>query len=319
MKAIRVHNFGGPEVLQLEEVAKPVAGPEQVLVAVKAVGVNPVETYLRSGSNPNLPRPYTPGIDAAGVVESIGDGVTEVAVGNRVYTSDSISGSYAEYTLCNSESVHRIPDSISFEQAAGLNIPYSTSYRALFQKARALPGETVFIHGASGGVGVAALQWCKLYGIRAIGTAGTDEGRQLALREGAEHVLDHRSPDYLQQLAALTGGAGPQVILEMLANVNLAKDLAAVGRNGRIVIIGSRGKIEILPRDAMAREATVMGLMLFNGTSAELKTIHAAIEAGLKNGALKPIVGKSFPLAEAAKAHQAIMSPGAHGKIVLVV
>ncbi len=254
MKAIRVHEFGGPEVLKLEEVAKPAPGPEQVLVAVKAVGVNPVETYQRSGSNPNLARPYTPGLDASGIVEAIGDGVTEVAVGDRVYTSDSISGAYAEFTLCNSETVHRIPESISFQQAAGLNVPYATAYRALFQKARALPGETVFIHGASGGVGIAAIQWCKLHGIRVIGTAGTEKGRELALREGAEQVLDHRAPNYLEELAKLTVG-GPEVILEMLANENLAKDLSVIAKRGRIVIIGNRGPVEINPRDMMARES----------------------------------------------------------------
>jgi NADPH2:quinone reductase len=317
MKAIRVWEFGGPEVLKLEEVAKPTPGPEQVLVAVKAVGVNPVETYQRSGSNPNLARPYTPGLDAAGVVEAIGDGVTEVAVGDRVYTSDSISGAYAEFTLCNSETVHRIPESISFQQAAGLNVPYATAYRALFQKARAVPGETVFIHGASGGVGIASIQWCKLHGIRVIGTAGTEKGRELALREGAEQALDHRAPNYLEELAKLTVG-GPEVILEMLANVNLGKDLAAVARNGRIVVIGSRGKVEVNPRDAMAREATVHGVMLFNATALERRAIHAAMGAALNAGALRPIVGQEFPLAEAARAHTAILEPGSFGKIVLI-
>ena len=318
MRAIRVHEFGGPEVLRLEEVAKPVAGPGEVVVAVKAIGVNPVETYLRSGSNPALPRPYTPGLDAAGIVESIGDGVTNLRLGDRVYTSGAKTGSYAEFALVAADQAHRIPEKISFEQAAGLNIPYATAYRALFQKAHAQPGETVFIHGASGGVGLAAIQWCKIHGLRVIGTAGTDEGREVALREGADHILNHRAPDYLNELRRLTDGRGPDVILEMLSNINLGKDLEAIATNGRIVVIGSRGKVEINPRDAMAREASIFGLMLFNATAAEKRAIHAAIAAGLENGGLRPIVGKRFPIADAAKAHEAVLAPGAYGKIILI-
>src|SRR5438874_3052804 len=118
MKSIRVHEFGGPEVLKLEEIPKPNSGKGEALVAVKAIGINPVETYLRSGSNPQLPRPYTPGLDAAGAVEALGEGVTNVKKTDRVYTADSISGSYAEFTLCKAEDVHRLPDNISFEEAA---------------------------------------------------------------------------------------------------------------------------------------------------------------------------------------------------------
>lgn len=318
MKAIRVHEFGGPEVLKLEDVAKPSPAKGEALIAVKAIGVNPVETYLRSGSNPKLARPYTPGLDAAGVIEAIGEGVTTVQVGDRVYTADSISGSYAEFMLCKAENVYRFPDNISFEQAAGLNIPYATAYRALFQKANALPGETVFVHGATGGVGTAAIQWCSMHGIRVIGTGGTEEGRKLAREQGADHVLDHRSPAYLEELTKLTNGRGPDVILEMLSNVNLSKDLGVLAPNGRIVIIGSRGKVEITPRDAMSREATIYGLMLFNASGTDLNSIHAAIYAGLKTGGLRPVVGRKFPLADSARAHEAVLAPGAYGKIVLI-
>jgi NADPH2:quinone reductase len=318
MKAIRVHDFGGPEVLKLEEVTKPIPGKGEVVVAVKAIGINPVETYLRSGSNPKLPRPYTPGLDTAGLVEAVGEGVTNVQPSDRVYTADSISGAYAEFTLCKADDVHKLPDNISFEEAAGLNIPYATAYRALFQKAKAQPGETVFVHGASGGVGTAAIQWCKIHGIRVIGTGGTEDGRKLAREQGADEVLDHRSPTYLEELTRLTSNRGPDVILEMLSNVNLGKDLGVLAPNGRIVIIGSRGKVEITPRDAMAREAAIYGLMLFNASPAELRAIHAAIYAGLKNGGLRPIVGKKFPLAKAVEAHQAVLAPGAYGKIILI-
>jgi len=318
MKAIRVHQFGGPEVLQCEDVPQPVPGPGQVLVRVHATGVNPVETYQRSGSNPSLRLPWTPGMDAAGTVENTGSDVARVKRGDRVYTGDSLTGTYAEYTLCDASSVHPLPSSISFAQGAAINIPYATAHRALFHRARALAGETVFIHGASGGVGVAATQFARASGLTVIGTAGTPEGRKLVTEQGAHHVLDHRAPDYLEQAMALTQGRGMDIILEMLANVNLAKDLPLLAKFGRVIVIGSRGKIEITPRDLMSRDADVRAMTLFNATPLELAGIHAAIRAGLESGTLRPVVGRQLPLADAAKAHVAVLEPGSYGKIVLM-
>src|SRR5437016_2679213 len=174
MKAIIVREFGTPEVMKLEELAVPVPKRMQVLVRENAIGVNPVETYIRSGNYPSKPNlPYTPGKDAAGVVESIGEDVTRFNIGDRVYTADSITGTYAEFTLCDENDLGRLPDDISFEQGAGIWTPYATSYRALFQKAGAKSGETVLIHGASGGVGIAAVQWAKNAGLKVIGTASS--------------------------------------------------------------------------------------------------------------------------------------------------
>lgn len=318
MKAIRVQEFGGPEVLKLEEVPKPRAGPNQVLVRTYAVGVNPVETYQRSGSNPSLCLPWTPGMDAAGIVEEAGSGVTNVKPGDRVYTSDTLTGSYAEFALCEATSVHPLPARIDFRQGAAISIPYATAYRALWQRARARAGEVVLIHGASGAVGVAATQIARAAGLRVIGTAGTKKGRELVAEQGAHHVLDHKAADYLERALALTGGRGLDIILEMLANVNLGKDLPLLAKHGRVIVIGSRGKVEITPRDLMGRDADIRAMMLFNATAAELAGIHAALAAGLENGTLRPVVGREFPLAEAAKAHVAVLAPGAFGKIVLL-
>jgi NADPH2:quinone reductase len=317
MKAIRVYQTGEPDVLRCEETPTPQPGADEVLVRIHAAGVNPVDTYIRAGRYPTPPLPYTPGTDGAGVVESVGRGVTGWKPGDRIYTAGSVTGTYAEFALCKARQIHRLPESVSFEQGAAINIPYATAWRSLFQKARAQAGETVLIHGASGGVGVAAIQIARAAGLRVIGTGGTPEGRALVSAQGAHAVLDHTAPDYLNALQQLTEGRGPDVILEMLANVNLAKDLGAIARNGRIVIIGNRGTIEINPRDAMAREATVLGVLLFAATEPELVTIHAALGAGLENGALKPVVGKRFPLAQAAQAHVSVLAPGAYGKIVL--
>jgi NADPH2:quinone reductase len=290
-----------------------------VVVRVKAAGVNPYDTYTRLGTYAIKPAlPYTPGGDAAGTVGSVGEGVAGFAPGDRVYVGGTLTGAYAEQTLAEAWQVHPLPPKVTFAQGAGVNVPYATAFRALWQIARAQAGETVLIHGASGGVGVAGVQLARAAGLTVIGTGGTERGRKLAADEGAHHVLDHRAPGYLDELMKLTGGRGVDVILEMLANVNLAKDLTVLAPKGRVVVIGNRGNIEINPRDIMRRDAAVLGMVLFNASRQELASIHAGIVAGLENGTLRPVVGKELPLAEAAQAHRAVMEPGAFGKIVLV-
>src|SRR5208282_760960 len=262
--------------------------------------------------------PYTPGGDAAGTVGSVGEGVTGFAPGDRVYVGGTLTGAYAEQTLAEAWQVHPLPSNVTFAQGAGVNVPYATAFRALWQIAHAQAGETVLIHGASGGVGVAGVQLARAAGLTVIGTGGTERGRKLAADEGAHHVLDHRAPDYLDALMKLTGGRGVDVILEMLANVNLAKDLTVLAPKGRVVVIGNRGNIEINPRDIMRRDAAVLGMVLWNASRHELASIHAGIVAGLENGSLRPVVGKELPLAEAHQAHRAVMEPGAFGKIALI-
>ncbi|WP_447978647.1 NADPH:quinone reductase [Candidatus Nitrospira bockiana] len=319
MKAIRVYEFGDPEVMRLEEVPDPRPGAGEVVVRVHAVGVNPVETYIRAGLYAGRPTlPYTPGTDAAGVVESVGDGVRHVKAGDRVYTAGTRSGAYAERTLCEARHVYPLPARVAFSQGAAVYIPYATAYRALFQCARAGPGETVLVHGASGGVGVASVQLARAAGLVVIGTAGSERGRRLVLDQGAHHVLDHHAPDCPRRVLELTGGRGADVILEMLASVNLGKDAGVVARDGRVVIIGSRGAVEIDPRDLMTRDASVIGMLLFNVTDFEARRIHAALYAGLDNGTLRPVVRQELPLAEASRAHRLIMEPGAYGKLILV-
>lgn len=320
MKAIVVHQFGGPEVLKLEEVADPKPGPGQVVVRVRAVGVNPVEAYIRAGSyavKPNLP--YTPGSDAAGEVIAAGQGVTRVKTGDRVYVAASGAGTYAEQVLARADQVHPLPAKVSFEQGAAMGVPYATAYRALFQRGGARAAETLLVHGASGGVGSAAVQLASAAGLAVTGTAGTAKGMELVKQEGAVHALNHTTEGYLDELMKLTEGKGVDLIVEMLANKNLAKDLGVLAKKGRVVVVGNRGSVEINPRDTMGREADIRGMTLMAATEPEYREIHAALVAGLVKGTLRPVIGQKFPLAEAARAHEEIMSSsGAYGKIVLI-
>jgi NADPH2:quinone reductase len=319
MKAILVHEFGAPEVMKLTEVPALKPGAGQVVVRVIAAGVNPADTYMRSGAyaiKPSLP--YTPGSDGAGVVETVGEGVARVKPGDRVYLARSVSGTYAEYALALEAQVQPLPNRISFAQGAGVFVPYGTAYRALHQVAHARGGETLLVHGASGGVGIASVQMARAMGMTVIGTAGTEKGLELVKREGAHHALNHRDAGYHEELLKVTGGRGVNLILEMLANVNLGADLKMLAQRGRVVVIGSRGDVTITPRDIMMREASVHGMILWAISNDEAAEIHGGIIAGLENGTLRPVVGKEMPLAEAPRAHKEVMEAGAFGKIVLL-
>jgi len=322
MKAILVRQFGDPDVLKLETLPDPKPGPSEVLVRIRAAGVNPVDTYVRSGVYARLPAlPYIPGSDAAGEVEEVGADVTGFARGDRVYmirTAKGHEGAYAERAVCQTNQIFHLPAPSSFAQGAALGVPYATAYRALFHRAAARPAETVLVHGATGGVGLAAVQLARAQGMRVIGTGGTDRGLAAVRAQGADVVVSHREPGYLDEIMKATGGRGVDVVLEMATHINLDKDLGLLAPRGRVVVIGNRGRVEIDARQTMGRDAAILGMTLFNATEAELVSIHAALGAGLANGSLKPVIGRELPLGEAAAAHRAVLEPGAFGKIVLV-
>ncbi len=304
--------------MRLEDVPEPVPGAGEVVVSLHAVGVNPVDAYIRAGWYRPGKLPYTPGLDGAGVIAAVGPDVKHRKEGQRVYVARSLSGTYAEKVLCKEFQTHPLPEGISFGQGAAIGVPYGAAFRALFQRGRAVAGETVLVHGASGGVGIAAVQLARAAGLRVIGTAGTNEGKTLVLAVGAHHVLNHSQDGYLEQLQELTCGRGVDIILEMLANVNLDRDLGVLATGGRVVVIGSRGRIEIDPRTAMSREASILGMTLYNASEGEQASMHAAFGEGLANGTLRPVVSRELPLAEAASAHHAVLEGSTLGKIVLL-
>ncbi len=319
MKAIVVKEFGAPSVMRIEEVPDPKPGPAQVVVRIHAAGVNPVDTYIRAGVYWKKPTPpYTPGSDGAGEVLSVGKDVTGVKPGDRVYLAGSLTGTYAEQALCEEYSVFPLTAHLSFAQGAAIHVPYATAYRALFHRAKAQAGETVLINGASGGTGIAAVQLARAAGLRVVGTAGSERGLKLVLAEGAHVAIDHKKASHFDDALAAANGRGFNIILEMLANVNLGRDLPLLAFGGRVVVIGSRGNVEITPRDLMSRDAAILGMSLLNAQPQELSGIHAALVAGLENKSLRPVVGQEIPLAEAPRAHEAVMQSGAHGKIALI-
>jgi NADPH:quinone reductase len=323
MKAIRVHEFGGPAVLKYEDVPDRQPGAGEVLVRVRAAGVNPVDAYIHTGSYPRKPPlPYTPGQDGAGEVEAVGSGVNGFKAGDRVYISGvgntvAGAGTYAERAICTPSQLHHLPARASFGQGSALGVPYCTAYRALFHRAGARPGETVLVHGATGGVGIAAVELAHARGLTVIGSGSTDKGLAAVREHGADVVVNHRDANYTDAITQATGGGGVNLIIEMAAQVNLDRDLGLLAKFGRVVVVGNRGRTEIDARQAMGRDAAILGMTLFNVAEPEMAEIHAALIAGLENGTLNPVVGREIPLAEAARAHEAVMEPGALGKIVL--
>ena len=230
MRAIVMTAFGGPEVLRLTDIPEPEPEHGQIRVRLYAAGVNPAEAYIRTGQyaffKPTLP--YTPGFDGAGVVDKVGEGVQGTKPGDRVFvtalTARRNTGTYAEKVVCDAEAVHLLPDVVTLEQGAAVGFPGMAAYRALFQCAGLKPAERILIHGASGGVGTVAVQLARACGAFVIGTAGSPASMELVRSIGAHIVLDHTQPGYLDTLTALTDGAGPDVILEMLADKNLEND-----------------------------------------------------------------------------------------------
>ena len=216
------------------------------------------------------------------------------------------------------ENVMKLPDGVDARQGAALGVPYGTAHYGLFARGGAKAGETVFVHGASGAVGTAAIQLAKRAGLTVIGSGGSERGRQLILDEGADHAVDHTAEGYIEEVRSLSGG-GPELIIEMLANVNLATDLDLVAKYGRVIIIGARAEVTINPRVTMMKELDVRGMALFNATREESEAIMEDLITGLADGSLNPIIGTEMPLEDAARAYARVMETGAYGKLVLTI
>lgn len=317
MKAIEMTNFGDVDVLNY--VTKEISPPSKNQVKVKLyyAGVNPVEAYIRQGGYAFFipPLPYTPGFDGAGVIEEIGEGVTNYKIGDRVFIASTLgeffTGTYAQWMITSTDSIRHLGETTSFEEGAALGIPATASYRALFQRGQLKKGERVLIHGASGGVGILALQMAKDAGAYVIGTAGNKENMEKVRANGADLVLNHNEEGYLNKID------GVDLVIEMLANVNLEKDLEVLNTRGRVIIIGNRGSLDFNPRLTMAKEADIRGIAIWNATQTERAESLDAIEEYLTKGILKPEIGPVYPLEKASQAQHDIIHEVSRGKILL--
>lgn len=319
MKAIEVSEFGDSSVLKYKEVEEPVLKDDELYVSLRAAAVNPVETYVRQGTYAQLPSlPYIPGKDGAGIVKSVGANVKTFKPGDRVFLtvdSNAQSGTYAQGISCKETEVTFLSENMSYNEGAALGSSGLTALYALKQKADIKSGDLLLIHGASGGVGTLMLQFAKLYGAKVIATAGSEEGLQVLRDLGADYVFNHHKDGYIDEIK----NYGIDVIIEMLANVNLQNDLEVIGKQGKIVIVGNRGEITINPRLLMMKEATVTGLLLSNITADEVEENTKLLLSGLENG-VKPVIDKVFPLNEADKAQDYIMdNRGSLGKVILSI
>lgn len=324
MKAIHVHEFGGPEVMKYEEAGDPAAGPGQILVEVRAAGVNPVDTTFRSGAHPlskSLKLPWRPGIDAAGEVIEVGAGVEGFKAGDRVFGA-AMTGSYAEKAALNGLRTAHIPSNLSFEDCASFPVVLYTAFYAVVVKAGIQPGQTFLIHAGAGGVGSMAIQIAKASGARVITTVSSKEKADVAASLGADVVVNYRDEDFADRCASETGGRGVDAVIEMVAAENFDGSCRALKKGGVMVLLGSgtgknpTGSVSYPP--FYSKDIDVRGMSLFNADPVfqdMLRQVNHLLEAGK----VRPLLGEVIPIAEAARAHEVLMTGKVAGKIVLKV
>lgn len=324
MRAIRVHEFGGPEVMRFEAAPEPVAGPGEVVVRMRAVSVNFGDYLVCRGAYRDQSasgRPLTPGLEGAGVVEAVGEGVAWPVAGERVF--GWINGSYAEQVAVSAARLMPIPPALSFEQAAVCPVVCSTAWMALAELARVQPGERALVHAAGSGVGTAAVQTARALGAWVAATAGADWKLERARELGADLGLNYAEGDFAEALLAATGGEGVDVALEGVGRATFPATVRAMAPLGRIVVYGSPSgaRVELDTRLAIFRNLTFYGLAITTPPRTE-QTIAAYRERGLPllaDGRVRPIIHRRFALAEAAEAHRVMLGREQFGKLVLVV
>ena len=323
MKAIRIHEYGGPEVLVYEEVPTPEPGPAQILVRVEAATVNPVDVAVREDRfpTPKAP-PKTLGSDGAGVVEQVGHDVSSVKPGDEVFFSGlgiGSEGSYAEYALIAEAQAVPIPAGLTFVDAAALGMTFPAAYYGLVTRGAVQAGETVLVQGAAGGVGSASVQLAVAFGARVIGTVTGAAEADLVRSLGAEATIDYRTEDVVARALELTDGKGPDLVHELVVSVNLPADVRLLATGGRIVCTGQGPSPEatVPIGDALAKDATLLFMNLNNAKRAGVAAIAREIAQMAAEGRVKPVIGEELALAEARHAHELLA--GDHlGKIVLL-
>ncbi len=322
MKAIRVEEHGGPEVLKLEDVgAIEGPGPGQAVVSVVAAGVNFMDVGQRRGSYPRQV-PFTPGAEGAGVVESVGEGVTEVKPSDRVAFTGQ-PGAYAEALIADASRLIPLPDEFTFEEGAAFPLQGMTAHYLIHEFRKPTKGDFVLVHAAAGGVGGLLVQWARHLGATVIGTASTEEKARTARGAGAEHMIVYTDEDFVAETKRITAGHGADLIIDGVGRSTFKGDLEAVAVRGHIVIFGAAsGPADpITPNALMPRSVSLSGgsLQNFMRTREELMRRANDVIAGIRQGWLKLNIGAVLPLEQANEAHELLENRKTQGKLVLVV
>ena len=322
MKAVQLKEYGGPEVLNLVDIERPVPKGHEVLIEIKAIGVNYADTARREGQYVvKTPLPFIPGAEIAGIVAEVGENVTKVKPGTRIVTLIE-SGGYAEFALADERALIPIPEQLDFHTAVALPLQGLSAYHILKTMGRLEKGESVLVHAAAGGVGTIAVQLAKLFGAgKIIATASSDEKLALAREMGADVLINYTEPDWEQQVLEATDGRGVNVALEMVGGEVFNKTVRCLATFGRLVIFGAASgeQSRFYPSSLMARNQSVIGFFLPQIMRKQELLLPSLVEllTYLGEGKLKLTIGGVFPLEEAAQVHTLLQSRKTQGKLIL--
>ncbi len=321
MNAIRVHQTGGPDVLQLEEMPEPVAGPGEAVVKLEAIGVNYIEVYQRTGLYP-LAVPFVPGREGAGIVTAIGKGVTLVKVGDRV-VSESLNGAYAEFTTVQADRLVVLPDGVDIRTAAAVMLQGLTAHYLATSTYKLTRGDSCLVHAAAGGVGLLLCQIASRIGATVIGTTSTADKAELAREAGARDVILYTEQDFLAEVKRLTNGRGVQVVYDSVGKTTFDKSLDCLAIRGLLVLYGaSSGPVPSLDPQILSRKGSLFltrpTLVNYVATRDELLARAHEVLDWVRSGKLRVRIGQTFPLKDAAAAHRALEGRHTTGKTILV-
>ncbi len=319
--AIRIHECGGPEALSWEEIELPGVGAGQALIRHTAIGLNYIDTYHRSGLYPVAELPAVLGVEAAGVVEAVGDGVEHVAVGDRV-AEGTAAGAYSEHRVLDADHLVKLPDAVGDEQAAAIMLKGLTARMLLRQTYAVQPGDAVLIHAAAGGVGTILCPWARALGATVIGTAGTDEKAAMAAANGCDHTIVYTRESFAERVADITGGEGVRVVYDGVGKATFDESLECLGRNGLMASFGNAsGAVEpfsilrLLPKGLYLARPSMSSEIIpgdnLGAAAAELFDVVA-------DGTVTPTIGNRFALKDAAEAHRLLESRATTGSTVLL-
>lgn len=322
VKAIRAHKTGGPEVLQFEDVTLPQPGPGEILIRNRAIGLNFIDTYFRSGLYPAPQMPFTLGNESAGDVLAVGPNVTEFKPGDRVAVVAGL-GAYAEERIVPAASVVALPEGISYEAAASMLLKGLTAEYLLHRTYKVKPGDTILVHAAAGATGLILCQWGKALGATVIGTVGSEEKAELAKAHGADHVINYREEDFAARVKEITGGALCDVVYDGVGKDTFMKSLDTLKPFGLLASFGNAsGAVEAFNLGILAAKGSLyVTRPTLNTHTAKRETMVAMAKnlfETVLSGKVKVPVNATFPLKDAADAHRALESRGTTGSTVLI-